>query len=98
MKNDLLNLTLRRRSTRHYLNDDIPDEIIQEILKTALTAPSSWGAHPIHFVVIKIEPPHLVEDGDSWVVEITTDSKDYQAIPLVPRVHAVLYIIIFFLF
>jgi nitroreductase len=53
MKNDLLNLTLRRRSTRHYLNDDIPDEIIREILKTALTAPSSWGAHPIHFVVIK---------------------------------------------
>ena len=53
MKNNLLKLTLKRRSIRNYLNDDIDDETIQEILNVALTAPSSWGGHPIHFIVVK---------------------------------------------
>ena len=41
MKNNLLDLTLKRRSIRNYLNEEIDDEIIQEILNVALTAPSS---------------------------------------------------------
>ncbi|MBO6109271.1 MAG: nitroreductase family protein [Methanobrevibacter sp.] len=53
MKNNLLDLTLKRRSIRNYLNEEIDDEIIQEILNVALTAPSSWGGHPVHFIVVK---------------------------------------------
>ena len=32
MKNDLLDLTLKRRSIRNYLDEDIDDEVIGEIL------------------------------------------------------------------
>ena len=53
MKNDLLDLTLKRRSIRNYLDEDIDDEVIGEILNVALTAPSSWGGHPVHFIVVK---------------------------------------------
>lgn len=53
MKNELLDLTLKRRSTRRYLDEDIDDETIDEILNVALSAPSSWGGHPVHFVVVR---------------------------------------------
>jgi len=53
MDDNLLKLTLKRRSTRKYLKEDIDDEIIKNILNIALTAPSSWGAQPIHFIVTK---------------------------------------------
>lgn len=53
MSNDLLDLTLKRRSTRIFTDDKIEDNTINEILKIALTAPSSWGEHPVHFVVVK---------------------------------------------
>ena len=53
MKNDLLDLTLKRRSIRNYTDEEIDDEIIQEILNVALSAPSSWGGHPVHFIVVK---------------------------------------------
>ena len=53
MDNNLLNLTLTRRSTRQFTDEYIEDNIIKEILKIALTAPSSWGHHPVHFVVVK---------------------------------------------
>lgn len=49
----LLDLTLKRRSTRQFNDEKIPDEKIRRILKVALSAPSSWGHHPIHFVVVK---------------------------------------------
>ena len=53
MENRLLDLTLKRRSVRNYSDREIDDETIQEILNVALTAPSSWGGHPVHFVVVK---------------------------------------------
>ena len=53
MKNELLDLTLKRRSTRRFSGENIPDEIVDEILYVALTAPSSWGAHPVHFAVVR---------------------------------------------
>ena len=53
MSNDLLDLTLKRRSTRIFTDDKIEDNTINEILKIALTAPSSWGEHPVHFIAVK---------------------------------------------
>ena len=53
MKNKLLELTLKRRSTRYFTDEKIPDDILKEILNVALTAPSSWGDHPVHFVVVR---------------------------------------------
>lgn len=53
MENKLLDLTLKRRSIRRFTGESIDDRVIDEILNVALTAPSSWGGHPIHLVVVK---------------------------------------------
>ena len=53
MENNLLDLTLKRRSTRDFVEENIDDKILDEILKIALTAPSSWGQHPVHFILVK---------------------------------------------
>ena len=53
MENKLFELARRRRSCRRYSGEKIPDEIVDEILKVALLAPSSWGGHPIEFVVVR---------------------------------------------
>lgn len=53
MNSNLLDLTLKRRSTRQFLSEDIDENILNEILKIALTAPSSRGHHPVHFIVVK---------------------------------------------
>ena len=53
MTNELFELARRRRSCRRYSGEKISDEIISEILKVALLAPSSWGGHPIEFVVVR---------------------------------------------
>ena len=46
-------MACRRRSCRRYTGEKIPDDIVDEILKVALLAPSSWGGHPIEFVIVR---------------------------------------------
>lgn len=53
MENKLLELALRRRSVRRYTNEHIDDDVIDEIMKTALTAPCSFGHRPVEFVVVR---------------------------------------------
>lgn len=53
MTNELFELARRRRSCRRYTGEKISDELVDEILKVALLAPSSWGGHPIEFVVVR---------------------------------------------
>ena len=53
MTNELFELARRRRSCRKYTGEKISEEIVDEILKVALLAPSSWGGHPIEFVVVR---------------------------------------------
>ena len=53
MANELFELARRRRSCRKYTGEKIPDSVVDEILKVALLAPSSWGGHPIEFVVVR---------------------------------------------
>ena len=50
---DLLELAKKRRSCRKYTGEKVSEEIVNEILKIALLAPSSWGQHPIEFVVLR---------------------------------------------
>ena len=52
MKNDLYELTRTRRSVRRYGSEHIDDEIINEIMKVALTAPTSFGHKPVEYVVV----------------------------------------------
>ena len=53
MKNDLYELTRTQRSVRRYGSEHIDDEIINEIMKVALTAPTSFGHKPVEFVVVR---------------------------------------------
>ena len=53
MENALYELARKRRSIRRYTGEKVDERIVDEILKTALTAPSSWGRHPVEFVVVR---------------------------------------------
>ena len=53
MKNDLYELSRQRRSVRRYGTAHIDDEVIHEIIKVALTAPTSFGHKPVEYVVVR---------------------------------------------
>ncbi len=53
MKNELFELTRRRRSVRRYGNAEIDEQIIDEIMKIALTAPTAFGNKDVSFVVVR---------------------------------------------
>ena len=53
MENDLYELTRKRRSVRRYGKEHIDDGIIAEIMKVALTAPTSFGHKPVEYVVVR---------------------------------------------
>jgi len=53
MENKLLDLTLKRRSVRKYDGKEINREILDEIMKVALTAPCSFGHRPVEFIVVE---------------------------------------------
>lgn len=53
MKENFSELVKNRRSIRKFSGEHIPDETIENILKLAAYAPSSWGGHPVEFIVIR---------------------------------------------
>ena len=53
MENKLFELARRRRSVRRYTNERISDEVLNEIMKVALTAPCSFGHRPVEFVTVR---------------------------------------------
>ncbi len=53
MENKLYELCRRRRSVRRYLPEHINDSIIREIMKVALTAPTSFGHKAVEFVIVR---------------------------------------------
>ena len=53
MENKLYELCRHRRSIRRYLPKRIGDEVIREIMKVALTAPTSFGHQAVEFVVVR---------------------------------------------
>ncbi len=53
MENKLLELALKRRSVRRYRNAPIPDDLLTEILKVGLSAPTSFGHKAVEFAVVR---------------------------------------------
>ena len=51
--NELYELTRKRRSVRRYGTAHIDDEVIHEIMKVALTAPTSFGHKPVEYVAVR---------------------------------------------
>ena len=50
--NEVMNAILTRRSTRKFADQPIPEEILQDIVKAALHAPSGMGKQTWQFTVI----------------------------------------------
>lgn len=53
MYEDLPELVKNRRSIRRFSGEHIPDGTIEKILEVAAYAPSSWGGHPVEFIVVR---------------------------------------------
>ena len=53
MQKQFPEIVKNRRSIRNFSGDHIPDETIDQILSLAAYAPSSWGGHPVEFIVIR---------------------------------------------
>ena len=51
--NPMLGNIFTRRSIRAYKEDDIPDEMIKDLLEAAMAAPSAVAKDPWHFIVIQ---------------------------------------------
>ena len=49
---DALEAILSRRSIRKYIKKEIPEQVITELLKAGMSAPSAGNEQPWHFVVI----------------------------------------------
>ncbi len=50
---DAIDAILTRRSIRKYTNEPLPDLVIHELLRTAMSAPSAGNEQPWHFIIIK---------------------------------------------
>lgn len=53
MKEQFPEIVKNRRSIRSFSGEHIPDDTIEAILSLAAYAPSSWGGHPVEFIVIR---------------------------------------------
>lgn len=51
--NDVFRHIYMRRSVRDYKQEEVPDEILQELIKAGIYAPSALNEQPWKFVVIK---------------------------------------------
>lgn len=49
----MLDVIRKRRSIRNFLKQDIEDDKLNEVLKAAMFAPTSWGTRAWEFVVVK---------------------------------------------
>lgn len=53
MENKLFELAAARRSVRRYSGETIDQDVLNEIMKVALTAPCSFGHRPVEFIVVQ---------------------------------------------
>lgn len=53
MNKDFFDIVKSRRSTRQFSDESVSDETIQKILDMAAYAPSSWGGHPVEYIVVR---------------------------------------------
>ncbi|MCD6352460.1 MAG: nitroreductase family protein, partial [Armatimonadetes bacterium] len=51
----MLDAIARRASCRSYKPDPVPDEMVEELVKAALSAPSGNNARPWHIIVVRDE-------------------------------------------
>lgn len=60
---ETLECILKRRSIRHFTDQNIEPEVLEIILKAGFNAPSAHRLHPLDYIIIK-EKKHLHELAD----------------------------------
>lgn len=50
---DAMAAILTRRSIRKFKNADVPDSIVKQLIKAAVSAPSAWNQQAWHYIVIR---------------------------------------------
>lgn len=87
-----LNFIKTRRSRRKFLNKDVPDEIIRELIDSARHAPSSRNCQPWEFMIIKdaemknklvelkeeVNQEHILSSNLVIVVCVDTEKSKYR--------------------
>ena len=68
----MLNTLYRRRTIRQFTNQAVPTGVIEELLRAALTSPSSMGRQSPEFVVVE----------DVALIRRLQDCKQHSAVPL----------------
>ena len=81
--NAVMEAILSRRSIRKFKDDPIPDEVLQDVAKAALHAPSGMGKKTWHFVVLT-NPELIAELAEAIRLELGRDQYDmYRPVALV---------------
>lgn len=78
-----LELLLGRRSIRRYLQDPVPQGLVNKLLKAAIWAPSAHNRQPWRFVVISApeKKSQLAQAmGDKLKKDLTRDGLDHEVI------------------
>lgn len=53
MLKDFYDIVRTRRSTRQFSNETVSNDVIKKIIDMAAYAPSSWGGHPVEYIIIR---------------------------------------------
>lgn len=81
--NAVMEAILSRRSIRKFKDDPIPDEVLQDVAKAALHAPSGMGKKTWHFVVLT-NPDLIAQLAEAIRQELGRDQYDmYKPVALV---------------
>jgi nitroreductase len=59
----------KRRSIRRYKPDTVPDEVLNQVLKAAMVAPSAGHRQPWHFIIVKNNDIKKRLRISSWATE-----------------------------
>ena len=66
-----------RRSIRKYTNEDVPNELLEDLIECARLAPSAKNRQPWYFVVVRNKEKTVIADMlERWIT--TTDVKKYE--------------------
>lgn len=72
---DTIDAIKKRRSIREFKSDDIPSEVVEDILRCGSLAPSAKNRQPWYFVVLKDEIKNKVAD---MMIEYTINTDETE--------------------
>lgn len=66
---------LTRKSVRHFINDPIPDDVMEDLLRAAMAAPTGMNVQPWHIIVLKDTSRYDEIFGDNFNMRMYKESS-----------------------